>query len=227
MDWTKIPTDLLQSRFSDKEILAITKYQLLWAMLERQPSDDVCLRYMTSKQLQQALNYMSAIECRVNADIKSVESHRKRQKLFYVKNQELGKKCDGQCDGNSDGQSAVSVSEQIRLDKIREDNNRFDEFWKKYEPVKGYDDRVVAKGSKSRCLDKYKKIIQKVEEQKIIDGVERYLNYCKRNKICSCGVEVFLNQRRWENEYPDENKSQMVIPVDMSIYDVDKDPFEA
>ena len=87
MEWTKIPTDLLQSRISDKEIIAITKYQLLWAMLERQPSEDICLRYMTTKQLQQALNYTSAIERRVNADIKSVESHSNRQKLFYEKNQ--------------------------------------------------------------------------------------------------------------------------------------------
>ena len=92
MEWTKIPTDLLQTRLSDKEIIAITKYQLLWAILERRPSKDTCLRYMTSKQLQQALNYETAIERRVNADIKSVESNRKRQKLFYEKNQELKEK---------------------------------------------------------------------------------------------------------------------------------------
>lgn len=126
MEWTKIPTDLLQSRLSDKEIIAITKYQLLWAMLERKPNRDICLRYMTEKQLQQALNYASAIECRINADIKSVESHRKRQKLFYIKNQALNNKTDGQYDCQYDGQSASSVTEQIREDKKREDNNPSD-----------------------------------------------------------------------------------------------------
>ena len=124
MEWTKIPTDLLQTRLSDKEIISITKYQLLWAMLERQPSEDICLRYMTSKQLQQALNYAKSIECRVNADIKSVESHRNRQKLFYEKNQQHTKKTDGQYDAHCDGQSASSVTEQIRLDKIRKNNKK-------------------------------------------------------------------------------------------------------
>ena len=119
MEWTKIPTDLLQSRVPDKEILAITKYQMLWAMLERQPTEEICLRYMTSKQLQQVRDYASAIERRVNADIKNVENHRNRQKIFYEKNQTLTKKTDGHSDAQSamhtDGQSAPP-------DKIREDN---------------------------------------------------------------------------------------------------------
>lgn len=122
MEWTKIPTDLLQSRLSDKEILAITKYQMLWAMLERQPTDSVCLRYMTSKQLQQAREYMSAIERRVNADIKSVESNRKRQKLFYEKNQTLIEKPNGYTNDESNALSTHRLTTQIRLDKIREDN---------------------------------------------------------------------------------------------------------
>ena len=121
MEWTKIPTDLLQSRISDKEIIAITKYQLLWAMLERQPSEDICLRYMTSKQLQQALNYTAAIERRVNADIKSVESHRNRQKLFYEKNQQHNKNTDGQYDAQYDGQCDEQTD---RADKIRLDKNK-------------------------------------------------------------------------------------------------------
>lgn len=127
MEWTKIPTDLLQSRVPDKEILAITKYQMLWAMLERQPTEEICLRYMTSKQLQQVRDYESAIERRVNADIKSVENHRNRQKIFYEKNQTLTHKTDGQSDGQSaiqnDGQSASP--DKIRLDKIiyRGDNS--------------------------------------------------------------------------------------------------------
>ena len=122
MEWTKIPTDLLQSRVSDKEIIAITKYQMLWAMLERRPTEEICLRYMTQKQLQQALNYETAIERRVNADIKSVESHRNRQKLFYEKNHIHIKKTDGQYDEHTDIQTdgQPASADKIRLDKIRE-----------------------------------------------------------------------------------------------------------
>ena len=112
MDWTKIPTDLITSRVPDKEIIAIVKYQLLWSSLEREPTKEVCLRYMTPKQLQHALNYSAAIERRVNADIKSVESHRNRQKLFYQKNQALIKNTDGQADAHTDR------ADKIKLDKI-------------------------------------------------------------------------------------------------------------
>lgn len=125
MEWTKLPTDLLQSRLSDKEILAIAKYQMLWAMLERQPTDSCCLRYMTSRQLQQVRDYMPAIEQRVNADIKSVESNRKRQKLFYDKNQTLVEKPNGYTNAypNAESNTQTNATDKIREDKIRLDNN--------------------------------------------------------------------------------------------------------
>ena len=111
MEWTKIPTDLLQSATDDKDILAIVKYQLLWAMLERQPDEKICLRYMTPKQLQRALDYTSAIQRRVNADISSVVCNRNRQKMFYLKNQTLREKPNGYNNGYTN-----------EADKIREDN---------------------------------------------------------------------------------------------------------
>lgn len=124
MEWTKIPTDLLQSRKSDKEILAITKYQLLWALLERQPEDKIALRYMTSNQLQQALNYATAIQQQVDNDIKTVISNRKRQKLFYEKNQTLNKKPNGYTNEytNEYTNYQTTNADKIREDKIKEIN---------------------------------------------------------------------------------------------------------
>lgn len=123
MEWTKIPTDLLQSRKSDKEIIAIVKYQLLWAMLERKPNDDIALRYMTNNQLQQANEYMSSIERCVSADIKSVESNRKRQKIFYDKKQTLSEKPNGYTNEypNDNSNAQANDTDKIREDKIRED----------------------------------------------------------------------------------------------------------
>lgn len=134
MEWTKIPTDLLQSRKSDKEILAITKYQLLWAMLERQPEDKIALRYMSSNQLKQALDYITAIQQRINADIKSVSSHRNRQKIYYEKNQTLNKESDGHTDAHTDSHTdaQTDVADKIRIDKKKEINKenlvRYGEF---------------------------------------------------------------------------------------------------
>lgn len=124
MDWTKIPTDLLINRTPDKDILAIVKYQLLWASLEREPTDDVALRYMSATQLRQARGYTLAIQRQVVADITSVNLRRKRQKIYYSQNQRLTKQSYGSADGSADGRSDGSsyTADKIREDKIREEN---------------------------------------------------------------------------------------------------------
>ena len=124
MDWTKIPTDLLINRTPDKDILAIVKYQLLWATLEREPTDDVALRYMSATQLRQARGYTLAIQRQVVADITSVNSHRKRQKIYYAQNQRLTNQTDGQTDAQTDGHTDAQTDslDKIREDKIRKEN---------------------------------------------------------------------------------------------------------
>lgn len=91
--------------------------------------------------------------------------------------------------------------------KDKEDNiydNKFEEFWNYYTPIKSKDGRFVVKGNKKSCKEKFIKLIKQGEKyETIISGLEQYLKYCQNNGVCSCGAEVFLNQRRWENDYRD------------------------
>ena len=89
MNWTKIPTNLLIDRTPDNEMIAIVKYQLLWAELEYQPTDETALRYMTSKQLALVKHWLNTIETQVVADIKSANTNRTKRKLNYTKNKGL------------------------------------------------------------------------------------------------------------------------------------------
>lgn len=114
MEWTKIPTDLIASGASDLDILAIVKYQLVWALLERKPDDKNLSRYLTPKQIQRATAVITAIERQVNSDIKSVNRKRNRQKIYYEKNQALREKTDGHTDGHTDHHT--DVTDKIRLD---------------------------------------------------------------------------------------------------------------
>lgn len=107
MEWSKIPTDLLVQRLTDNEMIAIIKYQSLWALLEHQPDDKTALRYMTHKQLIIAKSYQDSIKKSVTSDIDSINKKRTRQKKSYEK-QKVSK--------NSD------APDKIREDKIREDN---------------------------------------------------------------------------------------------------------
>lgn len=102
MEWTKIPTDLIASGASDLDILAIVKYQLVWALLERKPDDKNLSRFLTPKQIQRANTVMTAIERQVNSDINSVNKKRNRQKIYYEKNQSLKEKSDSHTDIHTD-----------------------------------------------------------------------------------------------------------------------------
>ena len=117
MEWTKIPTNMLIQRFSDKEILAITKYQLLWAELEEQPDEKTALRYMSRQQLAIALAFVCDIRGNVMRDVSQVQKKRTNEKMKYNKIKQLSPILP-----TESKQTADSLPEQIRLDKIREDN---------------------------------------------------------------------------------------------------------
>lgn len=133
MNWTKIPTNLLISRTPDNELVAIVKYQLLWADLEYQPTDDVALRYMSTKQLASVKQYLNDIEAQVVSDIKSTVKHRGGQKTYYKKKQTLKQNNDSQYDNQYDNQcdNRTDGADKIRLDKTRKEKEISDDISKK------------------------------------------------------------------------------------------------
>lgn len=133
MNWTKIPTNLLISRTPDNELVAIVKYQLLWADLEYQPTDEIALRYMSNKQLASVKQYLNDIEAQVVSDIKSTVNHRGGQKTYYKKKQSLKQNTYGQCDNQYDSQyeNHTDGADKIRLDKIRKEKEISNDISKK------------------------------------------------------------------------------------------------
>ena len=119
MNWTKIPTNLLVDRIPDKELVAIVKYQLLWAELEYQPSDETVLRYLTPNQLKLINHWLNTIETQVLSDLKSVNKHRTHQKTNYQKKQQVKEKTDSQTDSQTD--SSLTGN---RLDNIKKENTK-------------------------------------------------------------------------------------------------------
>lgn len=202
MEWTKIPTDLLQSRKSDKEILAITKYQLLWAMLERQPEDKIALRYMSPNQLKQALDYIAAIQQRINADIKSVSNHRNRQKIYYEKNQTLNKESDCHTDAHNDSHTdtQADVADKIRIDNKKEIyKESFEEWWSFFPKQRA--------GNKKKALEKYIKAIQEgLTKDFLLAKVKEYANSDEVARGYACGAEVYFSKCKYNNEYPTAQK---------------------
>lgn len=129
MEWIKIPTDILARRTPDKEILAIVKYQMVWGLLERQPTECEALRWMTRKQLNEALLWADDIKNQMQSDLDSINAKRKRDKKYYKRNQCVDKKSDGLTDGLTDELTDGLTDEltdglSAPTDKIREDETK-------------------------------------------------------------------------------------------------------
>jgi hypothetical protein len=210
MNWTKIPTNLLISRTPDNELVAIVKYQLLWADLEYQPTDEIALRYMTNKQLASVKQYLNDIEAQVVSDIKSTVSHRGGQKTYYKKKQRLTQNTDGHTDNHTDGHTDTQTdgADKIRLDKIRLDkeinkeiDDNFEKFWANYLPITTTSG-CVQKGSKKDAKIKYIKAVKLgANPDDIFNGMIAYLKDCQQNNRFSCAVVKFLGHEYWKNEY--------------------------
>lgn len=129
MEWIKVPTDILARRAPDKEILAIVKYQMVWGLLEREPTEREALRWMTRKQLDEALSWADDIKNQMQNDLDSINAKRKRDKKYYKRNQCVNKNSDALTDGLTDALTdgltdALTDGRSVSTDKIREDKTK-------------------------------------------------------------------------------------------------------
>lgn len=117
MEWSKLPTSLITSDYSDAEILAIVKYQLVYSMIENEPNDKILNKFLTKKQKNLVKNYVADIKTCIENDIQSTKNKRNRNRRYYKKT-----KATGATDNeNSDVLQAVCKPPQIREDKNRLD----------------------------------------------------------------------------------------------------------
>ena len=119
MEWTKIPTNILN--FDDKDILAIVKYQLVYALAEEEPTEKMLLRYMTPKQLAKARGYNADITRIVCRDITSIKKKRGKDNARYHLSQTIKKRISpSETPNETPTETPSGPLPQIREDKIRE-----------------------------------------------------------------------------------------------------------
>lgn len=207
MEWTKIPTDLIASGASDLDILAIVKYQLVWALLERKPDNKNLSRYLTPKQIQRANTVITAIERQVISDITSVNKKRNRQKIYYEKNQILKEKSDGHTDSHTD--SHTDPADKIRLDKNppivpqkgdKKFSEEFESFWKEFPKQ-----RI---GSKDKAYTSFCRVLKEKRAtiELLLKSVKQYALSDEVKKGFAKGCAAWLNDDRFNVQYQHENK---------------------
>lgn len=214
MEWSKLPTNLITSDLSDAEILAIVKYQLVFSLIENEPSDKILNKFLTKKQKNMAKNFIADIKTRVENDIKSTQNKRKRNKTYYNNT----KGFDDLQEENSDVLKDDCQPPQTREDKIRQDKNnkkekeeikeKFDEFFNVY-PLK---------------FDEYKTFIlystlineKTVTHEELIKGVESYKRYIDAKQQTEIKQPFnWLKDMSWKNNYDSvlEEERKRKVPL--------------
>nr|DAL93366.1 MAG TPA: replisome organizer protein [Caudoviricetes sp.] len=189
MERTTISTDLLIQKLTDNELVAIIKYQSLWAMLERQPDDKTALRYMTQKQLIIAKSWADSIEMFVTSDINSINKKRTRQKKSYEK-QRVAE--------NSDAANKGTVINRINVKKNnkKEILQQFENWWAEYPNKK----------SKQDAQRIFEKLLtaKRVSFDELLAGAKAYAEHCRQEKTDPHYIKhpsTWLNQGCWADEY--------------------------
>jgi len=135
MEWSRIPTALLTDRVPERDLIAVIKYQLLWAYQEQEPSDELARRYLTADQLKRVQPYRESMAKMVRPDINSLVLKRGRDKKNYYKSKGLDKNpTDEKHDGTTDGTPSALTdhiieqrrekSEKIKIEEKIQDHNR-------------------------------------------------------------------------------------------------------
>ena len=108
---------------------------------------------------------------------------------------------------HKEGKKGVGKKEEKAKFNKAQIEEWFNQFWKLYTPIK-CSGKFVAKGSKEKAQEKYTHLIKSgVDPQEILRGLQLYLTHCKENDQLTCGVCVFLNQKKWLDEYGNEVES--------------------
>lgn len=113
MEWTKIPTNLINGEFNDKEILAIVKYQLVYALYEEEPNEKILSRFLTKKQKILVKNFIGKVKTNILRDVEAIRARRNRDMRYYKKKSQIPTV-------ESTVESTVGPT---ATDKIREDKN--------------------------------------------------------------------------------------------------------
>lgn len=115
MEYARIPVGLLMDRVPDKDLIAIVKYQLLWAYLERKPSESIIMRYLTEKQFASAQEYITSISEIIVPDIRSLNLKRGRDKKYYYKSKANSQiPLDGTTDNTTNEKAVGSAIQMIK-----------------------------------------------------------------------------------------------------------------
>lgn len=208
MEWTKIPTNLLTHGYSDIEILSIVKYQLLHAMLEKEPNAREIRLYLTRKQSEIVSEYIADITENVSADISSVSKAKNRQRRYYTKHKALRQNQEQNSDvkldvtdiriknknKNKEEEKEEIAKKETAIFTNQQIEQAFDEFYSCY----------PRKTGKAKAKERFAIAIKSSKDASIIQSIQ-YGVKCYSDEIIANKTEqqfikhpaTWLNQKCW------------------------------
>lgn len=128
MEYARIPTALLTDRIPERDIIAIVKFQLLWAHREQEPNYEIARRWLTDNQIKRAQGYIESISTMILPDIASLTKKRNRDKKLYYKTKASKENpTDETSIGASDGKTVGPTTHIIEKENKTTDKNNINE----------------------------------------------------------------------------------------------------
>lgn len=197
MEYVNIPTDLIVQGLTDNEMIAVFKYQSLWALLERQPDDKTALRYMTHKQLELAKLWIDSIKIKVTSDIDSTNKRRTRQKKYYEK-QKVSENSYAIKEKEIKEKEIKEIKEKninTKKEKGKDFSPQFEQWWAE----------CPRKVSKLDAKKSFERLLSDgvVGFDELMEGIKRYAEYCREQKTDERYIKhpsTWLNQGCWNDE---------------------------
>ena len=117
----------------------------------------------------------------------------------YLETQENPKNLKNKSSNKSKSKSDSNSDSNNKL--IVQNENPFDEFWKRYTPIEAKDGRAVGKGSKKEAEAEYKKQLKKYTHAEIMQGLKNYLTFCEQKGQLTLQAVRFLKRQTFLDEF--------------------------
>lgn len=107
-------------------------------------------------------------------------------------------------EGQKKDRRKIEEGQKKANNNVNNENNeiiekQFKEFWESYKSIH------TSKGNKKNSQELFEKALKKESFENIIQGLQKYMDYCHKNNIYTKSVESWLRNKQWANEY--ENNS--------------------
>jgi hypothetical protein len=117
----------------------------------------------------------------------------------YLETQKNPKNLKSNSNSNSNNKSNSNSNSNNKV--IVQNENHFEQFWTYYTPIEQKDGKATHKGNKQEASIQYQKQLKKHTHAEIMQGLKKYLTFCKEKGQLTLQAVRFLKKQTFLDEF--------------------------